>query len=61
MLTPYEQSVLDAVAALWTAINNLTVDSTDREYSHLQIPALPLEQLEQGIWAAVGRRLAEGS
>ena len=61
MLTPYEQSVLDAVAALWAAINNLTVASTNRDYSHLQIPAAQLEQLEQGIWAAVGRRLAEGS
>jgi hypothetical protein len=61
MLTPYEQGVLDAIDGLKKAINDLSIDDTNREYLNVVFPSIGLEQLEQGIWAAVGRRLAEGS
>lgn len=61
MLTPYEQNLLDAISALNEAVNAIRLEPQGRDYFSLSVPDFGLEQLEQSIWAVVGRRLAEGS
>lgn len=61
MLTPYEQNLLDAISALNEAVNAIRLEPQGRDYFSLAVPDFGLEQLEQSIWAVVGRRLAEGS
>jgi len=61
MITDNEQAILYAVDELRLAIQTLTIDSTDATYNSVRFPEALLEQIEQGIWAVIGKRTAGGS